>query len=110
MVAEISGRDGSTPLRGLLLEDGGEDKVPFSQLRPLLTTAFAVVSQSFERIDRLWRGPPLRVDRHVLFVDAAPRSKQGFHLRIFVPRYRIGYYKGPQLVGRLQQAELFGVF
>ena len=56
--------------------DGG--KVPFSLICPLLTAvAFAVVPQSFDRTDRLWRGLPMRVERHISFLDAAPRSTKG---------------------------------
>ena len=88
----------------------GEDRILFSLLCPLLTAAaFAVLPQSFHKTDKSWSGPLLRVDRSVLFVDAAPRSKKGFRVGIFVPPYKICNCKCPPWVGNVQQVELFGV-
>ena len=60
------------------------DQLPAALIRPLLTAVvFAVLPEDFATQSHVWRGPPASVEGNILFVDAAPRRKSGFHFGFF---------------------------
>ena len=53
----------------------GEEKVPLSVMRPLLTAVvFAVLPQRYAGDPYVWRRPPCSVQDFIIFADGAPRS------------------------------------
>ena len=83
----------------------GEQKVPLSLLRPLLTAVvFAVLPQCYAGSPYVWRGLPCSVHDFIIFAHAAPRSKRGFRYGFFIPRSVIRCYKCPAWIEALQHA------
>ena len=88
----------------------GEQKVPLSLMRPLLTAVvFAVLPQCYAGYPYVWRGPPCSVHDFIIFADAAPRSKRGFRYGFFIPRSGMRCYKCPEWIESLQQVELLAL-
>ena len=88
----------------------GQQRVPLSLVRPLLTAVvFAVLPQCYAGQPYVWRGPPCLVQDFIIFADAAPSPNSGFRYGFFVPGMGIRCYKCPPWVGSLQQAELLAL-
>ena len=88
----------------------GEQRVPLSLLRPLLTAVvFAVLPQCYAGQQYVWRGPPCSVQDFIIFADAAPRPNGGFRYGFFVHGSGVRCYKCPPWVESLQQAELLAL-
>ena len=88
----------------------GEQKVPLSLVRPLLTAVvFVVLPQCYAGHPYVWQGPPCSVQDFIIFADAAPTSKRGFRYGFFVPGSGIRCYKCPAWIESLQQAELLAL-
>ena len=88
----------------------GEQRVPLSPVRPLLTAVvFAVLPQCYAGQPYVWRGPPCSVQDFIIFADAAPTPNSGFRYGFFVPGSVIRCYKCPDWVDSLQQAELLAL-
>ena len=85
----------------------GEQRVPLSLVRPLLTASvFAVLAQCYAGQPYVWRGPPCSVQDFIIFTGAAPRPNSGFRYGFFVPGSGIRCYTCPAWVDSLQRAEL----
>ena len=88
----------------------GDQKVPLSLMRPLLTAVvFAVLPQCYAGHPCVWRGLPCSVHDFIMVADAAPRSKRGFRYGFFIPGSGVRCYKCPDWIETLQQAELLAL-
>ena len=64
----------------------GEQRVPLSLIRPLLTAVvLAVLPQCYAGQPYLWLGSLCSVQHLIVFADAAPRPNSGFCYGFFVP-------------------------
>ena len=88
----------------------GEQRVPLSLVRPLLTVVvFAVLPQCYAGQPYVWRGPPCSVQDFIIFADAAPRPNSGFRYGFFVPGSGIRCYRCLAWVDSLKQAQLLAL-
>ena len=88
----------------------GEQRVPLSMVRPLLTAVvLAALPHCYAGQPYVWRGPPCSVQDSIIFAYAAPRPNNGFRYGFFVPGSGITCYKCPAWVDSLEQAELLAL-
>ena len=88
----------------------GEQRVPLSLVRPLLTAVvFAILPQCYAGQPYVWRGPPCLVQDFIIFANAAPSRHHGFRYGFFVPGSGIRCHKCPAWVESLQQAKLLAL-